>query len=107
VISISRSSEWSEKDGCYIGTAPGLILGGIHGKDEWKVFKELCQAVEEAIQIFEKEGHPLPAPTANKKYSGKILLRIPPDLHKALAIKALKEGQSVNKVIQHRIEKSF
>ena len=30
--------EWSEEDGCYVGTAPGLILGGVHGKDEVKVF---------------------------------------------------------------------
>lgn len=23
--------EWSERDGCYAGTCPGLMLGGIHG----------------------------------------------------------------------------
>ncbi len=48
--------EWSEKDHCYIGTAPGLILGGVHGKDEKKVFQELCQAVDEALHLIEKEG---------------------------------------------------
>ncbi len=95
--------EWSQKDGCYVGTAPGLIMGGVHGKDELKVFKELCQVVDEAIDLLEKEGRALPTPTANKKYSGKILLRIPPDLHKELAIKALKEGESVNKIIQSQL----
>ena len=25
--------EWSEEDGCYVGSAPGLIPGGCHGRD--------------------------------------------------------------------------
>lgn len=96
--------EWSEEDGCYVGTAPGLILGGVHGKDEVKVFKKLCQVVDEVLTLLEKEGRPFPPPTADKKYSGKILLRIPPALHKVLAVKALKEGESINKVIQHQLK---
>ena len=35
--------EWSVEDQCYIGSAPGLILGGCHGEDETEVFKELCE----------------------------------------------------------------
>jgi len=61
--------EWSEEDRCYVGTAPGLIIGGVHGKNQKKVFDKLCEAVEEAIQILREEGRPLPAATANKKYS--------------------------------------
>ena len=48
--------EWSEEDQCYIGTAPGLFIGGVHGKDEKKVFKELCQTMEEAIALLESDG---------------------------------------------------
>jgi len=38
--------EWSEEDQCYVGSAPGLILGGCHGDDEKQVFEELCLIVE-------------------------------------------------------------
>ena len=31
--------EWSDEDGCYIGRAPGLMLGGVHGDDEAKFYK--------------------------------------------------------------------
>ncbi len=31
--------EWSQRDGCYMGTAPGLIIGGVHGKQEARVFE--------------------------------------------------------------------
>ena len=56
--------EWSEEDRCYVGSAPGLILGGCHGDDERQVFDELCQIVDEAIDLYRQEGKPLPPPTA-------------------------------------------
>ncbi|MFQ5544120.1 MAG: type II toxin-antitoxin system HicB family antitoxin [Nitrospiria bacterium] len=98
--------EWSDEDNCYIGTSPGLFDGGVHGTDESKVFKELCDTVGETINLMVKEGKPLPTPTANKTFSGKISLRISPDLHKALTMRALQEGQSVNRLIQHKLEET-
>ena len=96
--------EWSDEDNCYVGTAPGLFDGGVHGEDEGKVFKELCEAVDESIAIMKESGKPLPKSTANKNYSGKIALRISPDLHKALAVRAMQDGESINKLIQHKLE---
>ncbi len=64
--------EWSDEDNCFIGRIPGLIDGGIHGNDEEKVYKELCQVAEEAVELYNELGHPLPPPTANKKNSGKL-----------------------------------
>ncbi len=96
--------EWSGEDGCFVGTAPGLIIGGVHGKSQEKVFKELCIVVEEAIATLHKEGKPLPPETANKDFSGKIALRIPPDLHKKIAIKARQKGESINRFIQGQLE---
>jgi len=88
--------EWSEEDQCYVGTCPGLMLGGVHGQDETKVYRELCQAVDEWIEIYERDGTPLPEATAGKQYSGKFVLRVGKDLHKALAIGALRHGESLN-----------
>lgn len=56
--------EWSAEDGCYVGTCPGLMLGGVHGDDEAAVRAELCRAVDEWIRIHEKDGEALPKPTA-------------------------------------------
>lgn len=56
--------EWSDEDQCYIGQAPGLIYGGCHGDDEKQVFAELCEIVDEAVEICRREGKPLPPPTA-------------------------------------------
>ncbi len=88
--------EWSEKDKCYVGRCPELMLGGIHGKDEKKVFAELCDAIEEWIDICEKDGEVLPPGAAGKRYSGKFNLRIGERLHEKLAIAAIKQGKSLN-----------
>jgi predicted RNase H-like HicB family nuclease len=54
--------EWSDEDKCYIGTCPGLMYGGVHGKNEAKVFKELCQVAKEVIQLYRDDKKPLPRP---------------------------------------------
>ncbi len=64
--------EWSEEDQCYVGSAPGLVLGGCHGLDEREVFEELCQVVEEAIELYRTEGRPLPPPTSGRDLANKM-----------------------------------
>ena len=89
--------EWSDEDGCFVGTCPGLMFGGVHGDDEARVYAELCQAVEEVIQILEADGHALPKATAaSKDYSGRFVLRLEPALHHRLALKAKAAGESRN-----------
>ncbi len=61
--------EWSEEDGCYVGSSPGLFLGGCHGPDEKKVFAELCQIVEETIAIYHQNDKPLPPPTSGRDFA--------------------------------------
>lgn len=60
---------WSEEDGCYVGSAPGLMLGGCHGADEKAVFDELCQVVEETIALYKLDGKPLPPTTSGRDYA--------------------------------------
>lgn len=94
---------WSDEDGCFVGTCPGLMFGGIHGDDEAAVYAELCTAVEEVIALMEREGHRLPPATARKQYSGRVLLRLDPAVHQRLALQARSEGQSLNAFIARRL----
>jgi predicted HicB family RNase H-like nuclease len=95
--------EWSEEDKCYVGSIPGWIGKCCHGDDEMKVYGELSTILDEWIQIYKKEGMKLPEPT-NKKYSGKFVLRTGSDLHKALALKALSEGDSLNTFVIKKLK---
>jgi predicted RNase H-like HicB family nuclease len=64
--------EWSDEDQSYIGSAPGLLYGGCHGSDEKEVFDELCRIVEEAIELYKKDGKPLPPPTSGRDFATKM-----------------------------------
>jgi predicted RNase H-like HicB family nuclease len=64
--------EWSEEDQCYVGSAPGLIYGGCHGANEQIVFAEMCQIVEEAIELYRADNKPLPPPTSGRDYANKL-----------------------------------
>jgi predicted RNase H-like HicB family nuclease len=65
--------EWSEEDRCFVGSCPGLFFGGCHGNDEKAVFAELCQIVDETIELYHRDGKPLPAPTSGKDYANKMI----------------------------------
>ena len=89
--------EWSDEDGCFVGSAPPVIGPCCHGKDEAKVYAELCQIVEEWIELLEKDGSTLPEPLGKvSDFSGKFVLRVEPALHRHLAAKALAAGESLN-----------
>ena len=64
--------EWSEEDRCYVGSAPGLLYGGTHGDDEKAVFEDLCRIVDEAIDLYRKEGKPLPPATSGRDFANKM-----------------------------------
>ena len=64
--------EWSEEDNCYVGSAPGLMYGGCHGQDEKEVFAELCQIVDEVIDLYLEDGKSLPPPTSGRDLAALI-----------------------------------
>lgn len=64
--------EWSDEDQCYVGSSPGLLLGGCHGDDEKKVFDELCRIVEETIALYRRDGKPLPPATSGRDLANKL-----------------------------------
>jgi len=64
--------EWSEEDQCYVGSGPGLILGGCRGDDERQVFEELCQIVEEAITLCREDKKLLPPATSGRDFANRI-----------------------------------
>lgn len=65
--------EWSDEDQCFVGSCPGLFYGGCHGVDEARVFMELCEIVEETVELYKQDGKPLPPATAGRDYANKML----------------------------------
>lgn len=65
--------EWFDEDQCFVGQCPGIIGPCCHGTDEAQVYAELCQIVDEWIEILKKDGKPLPPPTVGKDVAKRLL----------------------------------
>lgn len=44
-----------------------------------------------------------PRPFADRDYSGKFMVRVLPEIHRALAIRAAEEGVSMNRLVGARL----
>ncbi len=60
--------EWSERDGCFVGSCPELFYGGCHGDDPREVFDELCEIVRETVRLYRREGKRLPVPMKGRDF---------------------------------------
>ena len=96
--------DWSDEDQTWIGRCPELMLGGVHGNDRDKVYEELCQAVDEHIALADRDQAPLPEPLAGRKFSGKFVVRMSPEQHRTLALRALQARDSLNNYVVQKLE---
>jgi predicted HicB family RNase H-like nuclease len=62
--------------------------------------------LDEWINIYKEENRKLPEPT-NKKYSGKLVFRTDPELHKILSLRAANEGTSLNNYLNRALKNSL
>lgn len=60
--------EWSGEDQCFIGSCPELFYGGCHGNDPRSVFDELCRIVDETVDLYRRDGKPLPPALSGKDF---------------------------------------
>lgn len=94
-----RLIEWSDDDGCFVGSAPPLVGQCCHGKTEADVATQLAVIVANLMQDVLDGKMPLPKGEAGKTYSGKFVVRIPTALHKKIALKAQARGESLNQYV--------
>ena len=64
--------QWSDEDQAFVGQCPGIVGPCCHGTDEAEVYRELCQIVDEWIEIARQDGRPLPPPTAGRNIASLI-----------------------------------
>ena len=94
---------WSPEDGEHLGLCaefpslswlaptPGAALSGI---------RDLVSSV---LADMDAGGETPPVPLADRTYSGRFMVRVPPETHRNLVIKAAEEGVSLNRLVSARL----
>lgn len=88
----SARIEFSADDNVFVGRLLGIDdIVSFHGETIGELNKAMKESVDFYIEICEKKGK-----SAKKSYSGKVLLRLPDELHAQIAEAAAKHGKSLN-----------
>ena len=86
------SIEYSEEDACFVGRIAGIHdVIGFHADNVAGLREAFHEAVEDYVATCAKIGK-----VPQKAYSGKVMLRIPPDVHARAATAAQSRGLSLN-----------
>ncbi len=95
--------EYSEEDGCFIGHIAGIRdVVGFHGKSVAKLRSAFEEAVDDYLETCTVLGK-----EPQKSYSGKLMLRIPPDIHAAVAMAAETRGKSINQMVAEILDQTI
>ncbi|GAB7026681.1 type II toxin-antitoxin system HicB family antitoxin [Geotalea toluenoxydans] len=65
--------------------------------------KGIRKLVSEVVADMVDNGETVPEPIATKHFSGKFMVRVPPDVHRQLAIQAAEAGVSLNRLASAKL----
>lgn len=91
-----RKVFYSKEDNGWIAVAPELAGCSAFGKNPEKALRELDTAISLWIETAKQKKWRVPRPASSKEPQGKILLRLPRELHQEYVSLATQEGVSLN-----------
>lgn len=94
---------WSEEDEEYVGLCaefPGLSWLAATPEEALRGIRRIVGEVVADLKIS-KEA--IPEPLATRQYSGKFQVRVPPELHRRLALEAAESGVSLNRLASAKL----
>ncbi|MGH7057655.1 MAG: type II toxin-antitoxin system HicB family antitoxin [Acetobacteraceae bacterium] len=94
---------WSEEDGEHVAACAEFPSLSHLASEPEAALAGIRALVEAVVADLRKNGEPVPEPIADQAYSGKFLTRIPPELHRMLAIEAAEAGVSLNRLVSFRL----
>lgn len=84
--------DFDERDGIFVGRILGLrAIISFHGETVSDLRREFQAAIDDFLLDCEEQGI-----TPEKPASGKIMLRVPPEVHGAALVAAQASGKSLN-----------
>ena len=94
---------WSAEDGEYLGLCAEFPSLSWLAKTPEAALKGIRRVVSEAVADMLSSAETIPTPLAEKHYSGEFRIRIPPQLHRALATEAAEQGVSLNRLASAKL----
>lgn len=89
---------WSEDDREYVGLCAEFPSLSWLAASHEGALRGIRRVVADVVADMKHSGETIPEPLANRKFSGKFMVRVPPDVHRELAVEAAEAGVSLNRL---------
>jgi predicted RNase H-like HicB family nuclease len=90
---------WSEDDEEHVGLCAEFpSLSWLAASPE-VALRGIRNAVGDVVADMKKSGEPIPEPLSTHDFSGKFSVRVPPNVHRELALEAAEAGVSLNRLV--------
>ena len=94
---------WSADDDEFVGLCVEFSSLSWLSPSPDEAFKGIRHLVKEVLKDLEKNKEPIPEPLSTKSFSGKFMVRVPPDLHRELALEAQGARVSLNRYVSAKL----
>ena len=94
---------WSSEDEEFVGLCSEFSLLSWLEPTPEGAFSGIRRVVSEVLEDMLEDGETPPEPIADRQYSGKFMVRVPPETHRALVLQAAEEGVSLNRLVSARL----
>ncbi len=94
---------WSSEDGEHVGLCAEFPSLSWLAPTPEEALSGVRRLVRDILADMKDSGEDPPLPLAGRAYSGRFLVRLPPETHRALAIRAAEQGVSLNRLVSARL----
>ena len=94
---------WSEEDSEHVGLCVEFPSLSWMAKTPEAALRGIRRVVSEVVTDLEAEGEEAPQPIALKRFSGRFMVRLPPEQHRRLALQAAEAGVSLNRLASAKL----
>jgi predicted HicB family RNase H-like nuclease len=94
---------WSPDDREHVGLCVEFPSLSWLAKTPEDALSGIRKVVAKVVSDMRSNGEEIPKPLSEKSYSGEFRIRIPPDVHRALAIQAAEQGISLNRLASAKL----
>ena len=95
--------EWSPEDGEWVGLCIEFPSLSWLGSTADVAVGGIVQLVADTVKDMYANGEQPPQPLSERHYSGKVMVRTSPELHKRLTIEAAERNLSLNQWAIHKL----
>ena len=94
---------WSAEDNEHVGLCAEFPSLSWLAPTPEKALSGIRRVVTQVVDEMRTSGEPVPEALAEKKFSGRFMVRIPSLVHRTLATEAAEQGVSINRLVSAKL----